>query len=188
MKPVNWPEGFIYTPSSFSSELHPALLKHFLSTGNAEDFDCVHLLLEKQTVHSALMIKELPLSHPLGALKDALGNRQRGLFALAELPSGVDLGEYAGEMRLIDASWKLNQKEHNYSLVIPLGAYRFIIDAKKWANELAFINDYRGIAKAPNVIGTTAVHRGCYYPIFQTLSSISPGEELLIDYGPGYWH
>lgn len=187
MQPLNWPSHFIYTRSAFSSELHPALLSHFLSTGNQKDLVCIHPLLEEERVHSALVIKELPDQHPLGSLRDAWECRQRGLFATASLSAGVDLGEYAGEMRLLDAAWGLERKEQHYALVMPLGNYRFIIDAKKWANELAFVNDYRGIAQAANVVGATAVHRGCYRPIFRTLSPIAPGEELLLDYGSGYW-
>jgi SET domain-containing protein len=159
------------------------ILSHLLSTGKEEDLVIIHPLIEQETVHPHLEIRPiLEKAHPLFSSSCP----QRGLFAREKIPSGTDLGSYAGRISLKSADWKFEEGNYDYCLVIPLGRYYYIVDGRKWANEMAFINDYRGIAKEPNICASTVVHRGCYYPMLSTLRTIFPGEELLWDYGKGY--
>src|SRR5262245_31735355 len=97
MQPDYWPEGFIYTGAPFSEDLHPMILAHLLSTGKGEDLDIIHPLIEQQTVHPHIEIRPiLDQTHPLFSATAP----QRGLFAREEIPSGTDLGSYAGRVSL----------------------------------------------------------------------------------------
>ncbi len=178
-RPYNWPKGFIYIRESFSPELHPTLIANFLSTGNPEDENQRIPILDEAKVHPDIKIKKIGTPHPLSG--------QRGVFASALISAGTDLGEYAGEIRLIEQSWKLNPELYDYAWTLKMGSFFLIIDAKKWANEFAFVNDYRGIAAHPNVESKWVVHRGVYRLIFRTVVDLYKGQELLIDYGEEYW-
>lgn len=70
-------------------------------------------------------------------------------------------------------------REDDY--LLHLNGYTFI-NAKECGNELRFVNDYRWIGKA-NV--TTKREKEHVY--FVTSRDIIKDEELLIDYGIGYW-
>ena len=63
----------------------------------------------------------------------------------------------------------------------------YVVDAMKWGNELAMVNDFRGIAKEPNVTGKMIVHRGHWYFGYGTIKPVKKGEEILADYGHAYW-
>lgn len=106
-----------------------------------------------------------------------------GLYATNNLRSGTVIGNYAGlvKRRLPDDSSQyllsfLSEEESGIKLDI---------DAESFGNETRFINDFHGIASAPN----------CKYQIYDdetrmsraarvvVISAIAPGEELLCDYG-----
>jgi hypothetical protein len=184
MNPINWPHEFIYTPHPFSEDLHPAIFYSLFSTGNEQDIEIRHPLIESGTVHPNLEIRQIrDPTHLLGLIEPS----QRGLFARTSIAAGTDLGTYSGEMKLLNADFPMERGKYNYALVMKLQGYTFVIDAKKWANEMAFMNDYRKIAEKPNVQVRTAIHRGCFYSMYQTLCEISEGEELVWDYGDNYW-
>jgi hypothetical protein len=142
-------------------------------------------LLEQETVHPHIEIRPiLDRTHPLFSPTYP----QRGLFAREKIPVGTDLGTYAGSISLKNRDWKLDEGNYDYTLVIPLAHFYYIVDGTKWANELVFMNDYRGLGNEPNIQSSTTVHRGRYYPMFSTARTIFPDEELLWDYGSGYWN
>ncbi|MBY0529876.1 MAG: hypothetical protein K2P51_06755 [Rhabdochlamydiaceae bacterium] len=184
MDPINWPSHFIFTPLPFSQDLHPSIFRFLLATGNDQDLEVIHPLLESATVHPDLEIRQIrDKGHVLGS-SDPI---QHGLFAKKQISQGIDLGTYSGEMKLLNADFPMVGGQYNYALAMKLPGFTFVIDAKKWANEMAFMNDYRKIAEKPNVYIRTVTHRGCYYSMCQTLCPISEGEELLTDYGVNYW-
>ena len=65
----------------------------------------------------------------------------------------------------------------------------YFVDASQIGNEMRFINDYRGVADAPNVkfyLYRSRV-RGYLATVIVALHDIEAGQELLVDYGDGYW-
>lgn len=173
-----WPAEFIYTPLPFSSELHPALFWSLLAAETIEEQ--IHPLIENQRVHPFLEVRKL--TDPHHRLQG-----QRGLFAKDHIVQDSDLGTYAGEMKLLNPCFSIAKGNWTYALIGWLGPYYLLINAEKYANEMAFMNDYRGICKEPNVAMRTVVHRGVYFPMFYALKEISAGDELLWDYGDAYW-
>ena len=62
------------------------------------------------------------------------------------------------------------------------------LDAEKVGNETRFINDYRNIAKEPNVVYSKTIVNGKRCIIVITKNDIGVGEEILSDYGKDYWN
>jgi hypothetical protein len=176
--PGLWPEQFLYITESFSAHLHPMILKNLLCAVGVDE-ESIIPLLDKATIHPHITLKPLSSPHPLAG--------QWGLFASDFIDVDSDLGEYVGELHLIDACWPLNPVDYDFAWTLKMENFFFIIDAKKWANQLAFVNDFRGLSKQPNVAPKWVVHRGSYHLIFRTVAPIEKGEELLIDYGADYW-
>ena len=58
---------------------------------------------------------------------------------------------------------------------------------KRHKNELRFINDYRNISPSSNVIIKTTYIDKKPRVLFVVTKKIEPGEQLLTDYGEGYW-
>ncbi len=192
--PADWPADYVYSTSCRMSEIHPALLEQFISTGHPEDAHAVYPLIEKGGVHPHLELKKITAQvkgadgrpHPLSRAR--YGKRvHRGLFAKRGLPDGVELGEYVGELQLLAADWKRGLKDFDHAWTLKSGPFLFVLNAKKFANELAFINDYRGIGRSANAKPKWVVHKGLFHLIVVTTCPIRPGEEVLIDYGVGYW-
>lgn len=62
------------------------------------------------------------------------------------------------------------------------------IDAEHMGNEARFINDYRGVAKRPNVaLQEARDRRGNPAMAVVALRPVGKGEELLLSYGKGFW-
>lgn len=178
--PKYWPSKFVYTPLPFSDEIHPNLLQHLLFTGKEEDRETVHPLIESKSVHPHLQVKRI--TDPNHILIN-----QYGLFATQDIPEGSELGTFGGKIRLIPKGWQQAPEKCDYALVMDLAAFTYVIDGKYFANEMVLMNDYRNIKDAPNVKATSVIHRGLSYPMFITIAKISQGDELLWDYGQGYW-
>lgn len=186
--PKDWPEGFVYARQCCASQLHPAILNEFLKTGREEDCLVTSPIIERGLLHPHISLVKItprmnhPLSHSMYEKRP-----HYGLFASAPIGQGVELGEYVGELQLLAANWKHNLKDFDHAWTLERGPFLFVLNAKKIANELAFMNDYRGIGKEPNVKPKWVVHQGCYHLMFETILPVKAKEELLIDYGEGYW-
>ena len=186
--PKNWPEGFVYARKCVSTQLHPSLLEEFIKTGREEDREVTSPLIERGLIHSHISLVKIThsMKHPLS--HSTYGKRAHyGLFASAAIDSEVELGEYVGELQVMAANWKHNFKDFDHAWTLEQGPFLFVLNAKKVANELAFVNDYRGLGKEPNVKPKWVVHRGQYHLVFETIKRVHAKEELLIDYGEGYW-
>ncbi|MCX6989678.1 MAG: hypothetical protein NTX49_01225 [Chlamydiae bacterium] len=170
-----WPSNFIYTKHSFSSELHPELLHALLATDKYE----VCPLIEEGSVHPSLFIKILPETHLLAG--------QRGLFTSEKIVKDALLGEYVGDTRLLDVAFTPPSNISDYCWVVKMDQFYLIIEPLLYANELAFVNDYRNIKEAPNVDGKLINHRGRPHFCYVAIRDIEVGEEVLVDYGLGYW-
>src|SRR3990167_3755576 len=183
MEPINWPKSFTYAPTSIIRDIHPNFLFHYLWVNN----DSISLLIETQSVHPHLQIKELKPPHPLAGKETFKGHVQHGLFALEKIQKNTELGEYVGEMCLVrpdDTS--VENGVYLWTIIVRVNEPALRIYSGKIANELTFVNDYRGIQKKPNVSGKGIAHRGRCYFGYETIRDIELGEELLIDYGDAW--
>jgi SET domain-containing protein len=196
MVPQHWPKGFVYATESVSPEMNLSLLRMFL--GAAEDFEKISWVIENKTVYPHMQI--LPLSksrfknssHPLIDKRARRGYVQRGVFATQMIPKGTELGEYVGEMYLVDReqyaeSIFAKTKLSEFAFRLTIGTHYWITEPKNMANELAMINDYRGIAPEPNVRSELIAHRGLRYLAYVTIKDIPVHGELLTSYGETYW-
>jgi len=196
MTPKFWPKGFVYAAESVAPEMNISLMRMFL--GAAEDIERISWVIENKTVYPHMQI--LPLtknrfknsSHPLMDKRARGGYMQRGVFATQMIPKGTELGEYVGEMYLIDRdnypdSIFAKTKLSEFAFRLTIGTHYWITEPKKIANELALINDYRGIEPEPNIRPELIAHRGFYYLAYVTIKDIAANHELLTNYGNGYW-
>ena len=177
MPPRDWPKEFIYSGVSRLAGCDAFALRLYLRCcfGHEKDPDVVCPLIAEGRVHPSIVLGLLKKPHPLAS--------ERGVFARAGIEKGVILGEFVGELSLTDSPKGLSK----YACSLKLGDQFLIIDPERVANELAFVNDYRGLGEAPNVGVTWIPHGGSFHFGFKTISSVSAGEELLVDYGDAYW-
>jgi len=75
--------------------------------------------------------------------------------------------------------------EYKWTIIHP--HYTLVIDSQYGANELALVNDYRGIAESPNVTPLFVKYKGAHYFSYITNKQILGNEELLVDYGTEFW-
>jgi hypothetical protein len=187
--PKHWPEKFIYAQTSVLSELQPFLLELALTSEHPDDAHKIVPIIEQQEVHPHMLLQTITdPSHPLFNLKTKHGHLQCGVFATEKIPSGTVLGEYVGKIYLVHAEESLEEVSaqnpfSDYTWTGRRGTAIVIIDAQRIANELAFINDYRGLKNTPNVAAQWIAHRGRDYLVYITMRDVETGEELLISYG-----
>lgn len=167
-----WPKEFIPITESFASELHIDIVKAFLSV--EEKVFC------PIAIHPHISLKTISdKKHPCYS--------QRGIFATKKIEKNEPIGEYLGEYKLVSRD-KISSFDFSYAVTLKeVGRFLVIVDAKKYASEMAFINDYHGIKDHPNVTMIGIPHKGYLTPIVVAKTSIEEGEELLADYGSGYW-
>lgn len=177
--PKNWPKNFIYTRRTFSRDLHPVIFSQvFLGFASSVLRD-ENISIE---VHPHIEIRILKDEHPLvgRAKHPKKRHQQRGVFATQDIPAETFIGEYVGEVYLAP---KLDFPG-NYIWISPLQGNFFLLDASKYANELAFINDYRGISSKSNLRPVLVQRRGLGYFGYQTREKVLKGQELLVNYSP----
>jgi hypothetical protein len=189
MLPKHWPKRLLYARECVSSEIHMTLLRSYLYTGNPEDIYKCSWVIENTCVHPHLEIKKLLSPHPLSHQKTKQGYANYGVFATQPIEPGVELGEYVGEL-ILKSRQDLVQSQHlnitysEYSWSILLDHLLLTIDCHRIGNELAFINDYRGLCPKPNVHMQPIIHKGMKYYGYVTICCIKQGEEILVDYLP----
>ncbi len=182
--PVNWPKGFTYARTSISPEVHPSILQNLFASRNPTDAERVSLRIESQSVHPAIRIKQVEPPHLLAGKSVFEGHPQHGVFALEKICDGEEIGEYVGEIQMSSAG----DSGHGgvYCWRVHVNELIMNINSRRVANELSFINDFRGIADLPNVQEILIVHRGVYYFGYAAIRDIEPSEELLVDYGASW--
>ena len=175
--PKNWPSGFRYSPVSIHLGISANMFRNLLSSPLPESKHRIADCIERQNVHPHLEIRKISdISHPLAG--------QHGVFSTAQIANGTELGEYVGEIFFGQESYeepRCFKGVHCWRAIF--GPFTLNISSERIANELAFINDYRGLQKHPNVRAKWILHRGFYYFGFETARQIEPMEELLVDYG-----
>lgn len=107
---------------------------------------------------------------------------QKGLFATRAWAFGRVVGEYQGLVR-----WFRDVDDTTYFAGCQAeGYYGYGVDASVNGNHTRFINDYKGVAAAPNVRYATtgsAMKRLPPRIIVITTKDVQAGEEFLADYG-----
>jgi len=133
-----------------------------------------------------------PLPNPKVIIKKIKENRhpcfgQHGLFAAVPLQKGETISNYVGLVSKV--SKKLfNPSKYVISMYEENGIM-LDIDAERIGNETRFLNDYHGIIEEPNVelqVDNDTL-TGDIHCFAIALHEIQVGEELLMDYGEGYW-
>lgn len=106
-----------------------------------------------------------------------------GVFARERIKKCSYVGEYTGMVRENERIYfaPLNDYCYKYPVIDRLGRF-FVIDATQ-GNFTRYINH----SYQPNLEPLYAFIDGFYHLIFRTLRQIAPGEQLLYNYGQGYW-
>ena len=181
--PSDWPEEVIYLTASIHSPHLNDAERDGLRLGTSSLGGVKHT----RTMPSACLVRarrvQGPPDHP------ALG--QLGLFAIIRLPPGSVVMDYLG---LVHSNRDSDlTSDYDLSLDRDLGVG---IDAARMGNEARFINDYRGIQDRPNVefieraidgerrMSVRVMPRG---KSGKGKGGIAKGEELLVNYGKGFW-
>jgi SET domain-containing protein len=167
------PPHFQFSTTQIFIEQHPELIRNFFPPPEG-DVSCNDLVADFN-----YEVRRLPSNHPL--------HGERGVFATAPISTGTYLGEYVGEVKLISSSWPMHAPEFDYAFALPLGPFFYVVDAKKWGSEMAFVNDYRGLSPSPNIESTWLIDADGLHLLYRTRRAIAKDEELFIDYGDDYW-
>ena len=192
IRPKNWPEKFIYSSESVGIEIHIAMLRLALFSNRPEDRHKITSCIEEKRAHPHIEIRKItprlsykgPKPHPLANLKGSEGHDQYGVFAKKKIHKHAALGEYVGEVCLLSYSSAEEKKDACFNWIVNWKNLGFLcIDSRKIANELAYVNDYRGLNDAPNAYLAWMINRGFYYLGYAALRNIEQNEEILIDYG-----
>ena len=189
MYPKRWPKRLVYARESIAPEINISLLRSYFHTNNPSDYQKHSWVIEEKCVYPHLAIKKLQIPHPLALQKTKKGYSNYGVFATEKIKAGVELGEYVGELLLrsrdyVTQNHHLNTPCSEYSWSILAGNLLLTIDCHHIANELAFVNDYRGINPNPNVQMKAIIHKGLKYYGYVTVCEIQKGEEILANYTP----
>ena len=109
-----------------------------------------------------------------------------GIFATQTIPSDTLLAEYTGIVQARESEQTiLETLGERYR--IDLGDCPLVVNAKTHRNEMSLINDYRQVIQAANVEYVNVTVDGWPHVFVKTVKTISPGNELLVDYGSDYW-
>jgi len=113
---------------------------------------------------------------------------QLGLFANRDLKQGIFLGEYTGRVLVNLEDVMTSKYLVDYSNPFEEDCDRVWVDAKNEGNELRFINDFKGTGKKENITFKRVWVGGMMRVCGQITADIQAGEEILTDYGEGYWN
>jgi hypothetical protein len=144
-----------------------------------------------QTASSARTVRIKRIEEP-----NHPANGQRGLYASQHLPAGSLIIFYLGYVH--DEAETDPTSDYDLSLDRELG---IAVDATRHGNEARFINDYRGVAEAPNaefrdvwasMAGNKYEKRMAVFVMGAGKSGkkakgIAKGEEIVVSYGKGFW-
>lgn len=182
--PLNWPPGFEYSPVSIYRGVAANLFRHLLSSPDPQSADISIPCIADHKVHPHLEIRKITQSlQHLGKIPHPLVG-QNGVFALKKIQAHTILGEYVGEIFFSQESsdTPVSFKDvHCWRATFE--ALTIHISSKRFANELAFTNDFRGLQSEPNTRPKWILHCGIFYFGYETIREIEPMEELLVDYG-----
>lgn len=187
--PKNWPSHLPYLRLPCYSKNLPAHVVGVLTLAKTD-------LPSGEEAHHVVA----PHSHvKITAIEDAShpAKGQYGLFATQNLAPGALILPYLGYVH--DQSETDETSDYDLSLDRERG---LSVDASRMGNEARFINDYRGVASAPNAefkdtyidLGNGKIEKRVGVFVLRAGKSgknakgISKGHEILISYGKGFWN
>ena len=142
---------------------------------NTVNYQGSNAMKTQHTLKDFVYIKKISdKTHPLYG--------QYGVFAQKGFRQYDILGQYTGNLVRSDLS-----KEYKGSLYTAFLCESYDINADRSGNETRFINDYRDIQEKPNVALRTGIVNKKPVVLFICCNDISPGDEILTDYGTQYW-
>lgn len=187
--PKNWPTHLPYLrlPSyskKLTAEAMNVLISHMTDLPSGEE--------ARQVVAPYSNVRITPIKderHP--------AHGQYGLFASQSLHHGAFILSYLGYVH--DHSETDETSDYDLSLDRD---QRLSVDASQVGNEARFINDYRGIANAPNAefkdiyidLGNGKIEKRVGIFVLRAGKSnknsggIPKGREILVSYGKGFWN
>lgn len=195
--PLNWPVDVTFLSDHIYTA---AALEERPKLGRGSSDDSTWLKVAPNLIHRiSPLVQILTISnekHP--------ANGQRGLFAAQHLKPDQFILLYMGEVHLNSQSDTDPHSDYDLNLDRELG---LSVDATKAGNESRHANDYRSIAERPN-----AEFRDCFIQVKSTKRTdgirwerrvgifvlpagkagkrkggIQAGEEILVNYGKGFW-
>ncbi|KAH7410492.1 hypothetical protein DE146DRAFT_675195 [Phaeosphaeria sp. MPI-PUGE-AT-0046c] len=186
--PKGWPADVVYLHSPcFSKTLDADKVQQLTSTRSSLGPDTQ---IKKATVSNAnvRIVAVTEESHP--------AKGQNSLCATQHLPPDTFILPYLGYVH--DQTDLDEASDYDLSLDRELGIG---VDASKMGNEARFINDYRGVAAAPNAefrdifvdVGAGKVEKRVGVFVLSAGKSgkrakgIARGQEILVSYGKGFW-
>lgn len=196
--PQNWPSEIQYIISPmYTAAVSPELQRKFNKPTQSTAW--WPKISSSPTPYNNVVIQPITnITHP--------ARGQHGLFATQPLAPNTFILPYLGRIHTNDASDTDETSDYDLSLDRDLG---LSIDATSAGNEARFINDYRGVAEAPN-----AEFRDCWVQIPAVAEGgratwerrmgvfvlgagkavdrkrrrgIAKGEEVVVNYGRGFW-
>jgi len=196
--PQGWPPhiGYITSPT-YTAAVSPELQRKFNTpTQSTASWPKIS---SSCTPNNKVIIQPITnITHP--------ARGQYGLFATQPLAPNTFILPYLGSIHTNDASDTDDTSNYDLSLDRDMG---LSIDATSTGNEARFMNDYRGVAEAPNaefrdcwvqIPAMTEGGRGTWerrMGVFvlgagKTVNrkrrrGIARGEEVVVNYGRGFW-
>lgn len=120
--------------------------------------------------------------------KSSIRNAGNGVFATVPIPSGVVMDEYKGKKISVD-NFDIDNNNNSYIFAIQgvRGNIIHFVDAEdpKKSNWTRFVNGARTPAQRKKINVKFKQYGKKMY--LETLRDLSPGEEMICDYGPMYW-
>ncbi|TKA43419.1 hypothetical protein B0A54_05901 [Friedmanniomyces endolithicus] len=196
--PKSWPEDITYlTDHTYSAAVTADQRTALTRTGTA---DATWTQIPPTSIQAPSPLLEIrtvtDINHPAAG--------QRGLFATQHLAPDSFICLYLGHVHTNTMSDQDPHSDYDLNLDHDLG---LSVDAARSGNESRCTNDYRGIAERPN-----AEFRDCYVQVPCTKraagmkwerrvsvfvlsagkagkrkAGVRAGEEVLVNYGKGYW-
>ncbi|KAI5247803.1 hypothetical protein E4T43_01723 [Aureobasidium subglaciale] len=190
--PVDWPDDIEYLRRPKISAGVPAVALKLLNTPTAATASFTRFSADALRFPNP-DVRIVPLNDPQHP-----ANGQFGLAAKKHFYPGNFILPYIGVLHTNNAKDTDPDSEYDISVDRDLDLAQ---DAAKSGNEARFINDYRGIADRPNAefrdiwvqtgerkwerwIGIFVVTPG---KSAMRKNGITPGEEILVSYGKGFW-
>ncbi len=112
-----------------------------------------------------------------------------GAFAADDIEAGQLIAEYTGVIYDQEYHDQHQPIDSKYMWTLPAPSYfkdpslRFLVDAKPVGNFVRFVNH----SYHPNVQGITVYCEHDWHMIYVATRAIKQDEQLLVDYGRGYW-
>lgn len=192
MAPKGWPPGVVYLTSPvYSKKLKAAAVTQLNADPDNAAAAATPTGLILRSAQTSAKVKVTPItagSHPASG--------QYGLFAAEHLPPDTLVVTYIGYVHPAEETDKTSDYDLSIDRELGIG-----VDAARMGNEARFVNDYRGVASAPNAefrdvwlelakskhekrLGIFVLSAG---KAGRRSQGIRKGEEILVSYGKGFW-